>query len=153
MLPIVAPQVRQHPVTAVLTRLYGLAGEVEQADTSADDEAYFRLLDRYWRAGKGMIVVEHDLLPYGLGALSRCSRDWCVRPFLIGGKLLVRQSLGLTKFSPALQLVCPDLISRSVVEVDPPSASWRGMDQRIAWMIRNVVGVEPHQHTPTWHFH
>jgi hypothetical protein len=148
VLPVVSPYVRYHPVTKIITRLYG----ADQVNTSSDEEAYYRLLDRYWRAGRGMIVVEHDILPYGLGGLSRCSRDWCVRPFLVGGKLLVRQSLGIAKFSPALQLQHPDLVEMSGW-VDPPSLSWRGMDQRIAWMLRNVAGQEPHQHLPTLHFH
>lgn len=132
----ICPYTHLHPVTAVSGFLYGF-----RFVRMTDPEHHSRLLRDSWRAGDGFVVLEHDLLAYGIRELEDCAHDWCVRPYSYGDRWLA-QNLGLARFSPRLTRELPGLL-------DTP-ARWDGIDGPLASALRDA-GYEPHQHAATWH--
>jgi hypothetical protein len=63
------------------TREWGSAGGAEFHNLTGDDEAYFRLLARLWRAGAAFMLVEQDVVPpdNAIEGLTSCARPWCSR--------------------------------------------------------------------------
>lgn len=143
---VIVPYVHLHPATEMLARLY----DARLCWTGCGHDHYLQTLDYFWRHASGLVVVEQDILPWGVGRLLVCPRPWCTRPYRAHGYRT--EGLGLVRFSAGLMREHPDLILDSA-DIDPPSSHWRNLGARIAWMLHNVAGVERHVHLPTWHFH
>lgn len=100
-----------------------------------DDEHYWRMLSEAW--GGGMVVLEHDILAWGIRSLERCPEPWCVRPYMYGDRFL-DYSLGLAKFNFDFEF--PDL----------PYHRWDSLDGPLFGALAER-GYCPHVHHRTWH--
>jgi len=97
------------------TRAWGEANGAEFRDTSADTEAYFRLLAELWRDGEAFMLVDHDIVPPpdAVQRFAACAEDVCCHPFLILGMWSAAEELGCTRFSRVLVRKYPNLVDES----------------------------------------
>jgi hypothetical protein len=81
-------------------------------DVSGDGDRYFWLMEALWHRGEGLLVVEHDIVPYpgAIKALQECPEPWCAVPYQVG--VNVGTWLGCTKFSPEIMSTVPDAFDR-----------------------------------------
>jgi hypothetical protein len=123
--------------------LAALAGwPVEMADTSADDEAYWRLLKDLWTAGRDFVLVEQDMVvpEDALDRLLGCTEEWCGVPYRLYGNYGVWH--GVTRYRGSLTRRLPGL----------PDAirdrRWESLDS--AWInhLRAAGYPEAHWHWP-----
>ena len=123
---------------------------------SGSDSAYWHELHSRWDGKEDLVVVEHDMVPaYNvIDEMQSCGRKWCTSPYLIGGRLLIEQGLGCTRFSKELQQELPDAIWQAGEpkgEQEPPRAWWT-IDHRLNHVLRKA-GVIPHTHQQSIHLH
>lgn len=101
------------------------------------DTGYAALLAEAWRAGRGFVVVEHDVAPW-MGAVAQlvgCGRDWCMFRYPKYGGALTR-GLGCAKFSDRLIHDYPDL-SDAWQDTD-----WRVLDGAVGGAVAEVLRAE-----------
>jgi hypothetical protein len=119
VIPVVMPFVGTlHPVVVAAVpgaRLVRMEGPYD----------YWEHLSRLWKAGRGFVVVEHDMVlhPGAAEGLAICPGDWCAHPYPLLGSLQV--GLGCTKFSAALTARRPRLID------DLVERFWADLDYQI----------------------
>jgi hypothetical protein len=124
---------RRHPLTWLLGTAYGFEW------VSAEEQLYSQAFKERWAQGQGLITLEHDLLPWGLGGLERCPRDWCTRPYYSSGGIGMFHGLGLSKFSVALTRAYPQITDYE---------GWRDLDSFVAQSLQ-AKGYVVHCHWPT----
>ena len=99
-----------HPATKIAAEE---ADHVRWGDTSADAEAYWRLLREMWAEGDTFAVLEQDKVP-GPGALRAihdCERAWCAYPVeQQGGGLADFPTLSCAKFGASLMARWPGAV-------------------------------------------
>ncbi len=137
MIPLVCAYAALHPDTAA-----ALAGEdVEWADTSGSDDAYYWLLRTLWQEQAGAILVEQDIVPYpgAIASLRACPERWCGVPYTVGRTFGVWH--GLTKYAPEIMAAHPYTL-RLVRD-----HHWRGLDSAVIALLR-AQGERPHWHWP-----
>lgn len=129
--------------------LSALTGPVAAVDVSGAADAYWRLLARHWKAGRGFVVVEHDVVvPAGLVAeMGACDQWWCTAPVPRhhpGAPLTA--SLGCARFSTRLLADEADLmIAAGRFSVGMPPKHWVHLDIAVADTL-DRRGYEPHVH-------
>ena len=79
-------------------------------DVSADDQAYWRLLDQLWADQQTFCVVEQDIVVryHTLGDLETCQEPWAGANYRYMGGTYA--GLGCTRFRSALMALFPDAI-------------------------------------------
>jgi len=136
--PIICPFTSLRPETKA-----ALENEsVIYVDVSSSENDYWGLLAAIWQTQKGVILVEHDIVPQNgaISSLQECSYDWCGCPYLVGRNFVV--DLGLTKFSPEIMKVYPDAIERMETH------HWKSLDGQLLGYLRPLRGAGPHWHWP-----
>lgn len=132
------------------------------------DSDYCNVIERYWRAGEGFVIVEHDIELHSrvIPSLRHCSRAWCQYPYLLRGNYQV--AFGCVRFSTRLLREYPDLIDDMLAlpnpfyqtfqrrnnpfdmtrETDPDGQKiWTQLDTRIGRLLIEH-GYEGHRHEP-----
>jgi hypothetical protein len=137
-LPLVVPFTYIQPETA--EALYDQS--VTYVDVSPSEDDYHLLLSMVWEAGRGVILVEHDVVPPpgAIDALRSCERLWCGCVYLNGS--IWDNALGCTKFSPELMARFPDAVSRMT------NTHWKTLDGQLVGYLRPLLGFGAHIHWP-----
>lgn len=107
-------------------------------------ETYPELLARLWRNGQGVILLEHDVVPYqeSIEEIASCPEPWCGYGYLpAGGVSAFFLNFGCTKISAELIAATRDTFETRW----PPH--WNACDVRLsAYAVR--AGYRPHRHLP-----
>jgi hypothetical protein len=138
VIPLLVPYTNLRPETKG-----ALAGEDALfLDVSGSDEDYYWALEGFWHRQQGVLICEHDIVPYpgAIDALRACERPWCGVPYLIGRNFVV--DLGLTKFSPEIMAAYPDAVDRM------ENTHWKSLDGQLLGYLRPKLGEGPHWHWP-----
>jgi hypothetical protein len=135
--PIVCPYTQLRPETKEALANW----DVAFVDVSGRDSDYHWLLEGFWHRQQGVLIVEHDIVPYpgAIASLQACAEDYCGVPYLVGRNFVV--DLGLTRFSAAIMAAYPDAVDR--MEDD----HWKSQDGQMLGYLRPLRG-EPHWHWP-----
>lgn len=127
------------------------------------DRGYFGALKDQWERaqtdGMGLIVIEHDILPWP-GALveaATCRRQWCALPYFILGRL--NYALGFAKFSDRVirdsQVIWAEgyverWMERSGSDTDP-RIQWGKTDMYVQSCLRHLHFRRHEHETPVLH--
>lgn len=111
-------------------------------DTSDDDEAYWRLLDRLWSARRTFVLLEHDIVPdrETLQTILNCPHDWCGVPYPVGNLWGVFH--GCTRYSAALIRRNPGAV-RAMRD-----HTWRALDSQLIAYLAHREGSGAIWHWP-----
>lgn len=124
-----------------------------QTDVGDDVEAYWRLLDRLWRAGDPFAIIEHDIVIdlAALAALRECPNLWCSYPYPLktNGREQFWHGLGCVRFRGPLLQAHPELLAEAgeIASNGHPPRHWCGLDQHIAQLLGDH-GYERCEHGP-----
>jgi hypothetical protein len=136
---------RPHPKALRALDLY--APGAERVDTSGDPTNYWREIAQRWDGADDLVLIEQDneITAKVLPSFAACDLDWCTYEYDgLFGKL--RQSLGCTKFSAALQRrFPPDVIAG-------PGMVWFLIDPRIGKLF-GLHNLSCHVHGSVKHYH
>ena len=135
---VIVPFTRLHPVTEAVLASYSLNIRYERLE---GDQAYRLLLQRLWREGETVVIVEQDILPWpsAIEELHQCMGLWCSCSYLYGGAYSLFHMLGCTKLSAKLMQLLPDLW-------DEPG-HWSTLDTRL-YHAAMQIGEVAHPHRP-----
>jgi hypothetical protein len=142
------------PHTRVMPEVLAAVPGARWEDVSADDEAYWRLLDGLWAAREPFVIVEHDIVPdvAALDSVWACSEPWCACGYKFENFGLI-YGLGCTKFGAGAMALVPDALER-VAQMDPtpehPPRHWCSLDSRLAAVLGRA-GLRQHKHGPVTH--
>ena len=136
------------------TVLLGLKAKFVFMDS---DSAYFELLAEQWQKRESTLIIEHDILPdiQTVWEILGCNKPWCVAPYLGPGGILLKESLGCTKFSSSAMARTLSAFDNILADQDSEPFSptdWRRLDVRLAKQLKNV-GLTPHLHDEVKHLH
>lgn len=146
-LKVVVPYTRLHP--AVHEALERDGAEARYCDTSADQEAYWRVLCDAWAERETFIVLEQDKVPVpgALLALWCCPSLWCAYPVprWQDGQYTDFPSLSCAKFDASIMERFPRLMVEKVGEIgigggDVPPRHYQRLDMAIALWVHLSIG-------------
>lgn len=137
------------------TRHWMVEHQAAPAEVSGD-QGYWMLMATAWRDPGDLMVVEQDIVP-AAGVVDRmlvCPRPWCSSPYTIGGRQVLTEGLGCTKFAARLKTRHPDLLEQvgRIEDDGVPARDWHRLDTRIAHALRGL-GYAPHTHAQSEHLH
>jgi hypothetical protein len=145
-----------HPAAA--RSLADFAPQAELVDVTGDDHAYWREIRARWDGTEDLVIVEQDIeIAEGvIESMAECDQDWCCYAYRIfRTKVRLRDGLGCTKFSAALQR---KINARYIAEGFAlcknckGQGCWYHIDCRIAGLLRQE-GYKPHVHGDVIHHH
>jgi hypothetical protein len=110
-------------------------------DVSGGDDWYYWALQGAWHRGDGVLIVEHDVVPYegAIETLQECSCDWGGVPYQVG--INIDSWLGCAKFSPELMAHHPEVFNQM------ENTDWNAIDGQLLPYLR-IHGERQHIHWP-----
>lgn len=150
---LVVAYINLHPKT--VEAVYNSIDEqddVRWADTSSDNESYFRLISDLWSEGETFVLLEQDKIPapFALRDLYDCPEPWCTYPVPMAHNGLACDfvSLSCTKFGAELFTTCPDLMQRvGKLDMGFGPKHWNRLDMCMALECAKAL----RQPTAHWH--
>lgn len=123
--------------------------EARFCDTSADVEAYWRLLCVLWREGETTVLLEGDKVPVpgAVRAIYDCPSQWCAYPVpMQNGQYCDFPTLACVKFGADLMARLPHVIEREVGTIgigggDVPPRHWQRLDMALTLWLHQGRGV------------
>jgi hypothetical protein len=120
--------------------------ELRNANEPVDDRpTYPELLADLWDAGQGVIMLEHDVVPYedSLAAIASCPEPWCGYGYPDGGGFkALGVNLGCTKLSSELMAATAEW-----GPLERKERRWGHCDIRLYWYAF-YLGIKAHRHYP-----
>lgn len=115
---------------------------VLRTDDMSEPFGYLDWLRLAWGGMGDLVNVEGDVLPPpgAIHSLLECEREWCSYPLWLGTRF-VFDSLGLTKFSRALQLRLPQVMEVAALRAKPGPVHFKARTPPA--LPRRLVGVVP----------
>jgi hypothetical protein len=156
-LKVVVAYVQLHPKT--IEAVWASADEqddIRWADTSASDDAYYKLLADCWAERETFVLLEQDKMPapFALRDLYDCESPWCTYPVPMAhnGQPCDFCSLSCTKFGSELISAAPDLMERvAKLDMGRGPKHWDRLDMSMALECARALGrmrLNPQVH---WH--
>jgi hypothetical protein len=148
---VICPHTRIAPQTRIALDACGYPWQ--PADVSGRDTAYTELLQKLWRHGETLTIVEHDIVPRAgaMAELEACERPWCAftYPLTLARGGILHAGLGCVRFSAALLEHYPTAVDDTLAEHTEvhPTGHWCALDHRLARALTRL-GAAQHVHTP-----
>lgn len=139
-----------------LDQLNRYAPEAEFVNTAGSDIRYWEELGKRWNTGEDLVVIEQDMQfpANAVESFESCDQDWCVFSYWGGSykPAILNVSLGLTRFSAALQAAISYDRFCNTISNPTTSVHWTKLDHRVNSVLQHA-GYRSHDHGLTEHYH
>lgn len=122
------------------------APDAELVFTGADDEGYWRVIEKFWTGADDLVVVEQriEIHEAVIREFTSCRIPWCVFPYEISRGAWMYQGLGCARFTAELQREIPAADLETAL---PLPLHWSRMEGQVIAAAR-AHGHHPHVHQP-----
>ena len=122
-----------------------LRNDDEKPDPSRYNPTYPELLADLWDEGEGVIMLEHDVVPYeqSIMEIAYCREPWCGYSYPGGPMTKISCNLGCTKISAEFMAA-----TAAFGQAERRQRRWDECDARLARWTYAHTRIRPHRHHP-----